>query len=751
MSVHFHQRSIDMNQTLTVSLVLVALIAGCYSDRLPEEIGHLGVARVTAIEIEPIPPVTLRPAETVKVPLRIKRNNNEGPIEVSLSKLPSGVEATYEKQIAAASSELEIELSGKQSLGDKQRTVTVTIAVSMSQDSLEQTFDIELPVVSRPSFGDMPPIFLQPGDTVNLRVPVARNGFAESFILEPVEYIQGVLCRLPSEPIQDNDIRVLVAASEDASEGSQTQKIKTVIFGREVSVPLTVIVTRYPFRMDEMVYASVLSGQKKKVDIEFQRDSLESLSRTLTGGLQALTGVNLAPAKFNGPVVVEAESLPSGVTVEPAYLEEGSVRCALEVDAAGETVPGLYSIPLVATADHLTGSGLLVVRIQDPSDNPDTLSVAIVASMAKTMRFRRGGLKGRSTNDAKELLAAFYGGSEQSKKTSMSALAWLAGKQGEDGSWQPSNEVENGDGSPSVSMGEKSESITALALLPFLAEGITYEPGSATAVWLEEYPEVVKKGLTWLGSSRPQLDLQGSVPGEVDLDGLISGVIAGCETSFLSGDRELKKNAVYALKKLVDRQSKEGAWQRTATETSETVLPTLRALLAMHVAESCGIKPSAAALRRANVFLESAACGDPEIPKSRFGLAPGGPPDLTATAAGLLLLQYEEEPSNSPVMVDGTRFIAESFPSLQDASFNQSTDFLLLAGEVLRNIEGEQFDVWYARVTAFLERTQEQEGDEIGSWDPALFAGETDRLRATAQAILCLQTPYRYLPLYRAE
>jgi hypothetical protein len=471
----------------------------------------------------------------------------------------------------------------------------------------------------------------------------------------------------------------------------------------------------------------------------------------LTGGLQALTGVNLAPAKFNGPVVVEAESLPSGVTVEPAYLEEGSVRCALEVDAAGETVPGLYSIPLVATADHLTGSGLLVVRIQDPSDNPDTLSVAIVASMAKTMRFRRGGLKGRSTNDAKELLAAFYGGSEQSKKTSMSALAWLAGKQGEDGSWQPSNEVENGDGSPSVSMGEKSESITALALLPFLAEGITYEPGSATAVWLEEYPEVVKKGLTWLGSSRPQIDLQGSVPGEVDLDGLISGVIAGCETSFLSGDRELKKNAVYALKKLVDRQSKEGAWQRTATETSETVLPTLRALLAMHVAESCGIKPSAAALRRANVFLESAACGDPEIPKSRFGLAPGGPPDLTATAAGLLLLQYEEEPSNSPVMVDGTRFIAESFPSLQDASFNQSTDFLLLAGEVLRNIEGEQFDVWYARVTAFLERTQEQEGDEIGSWDPALFAGETDRLRATAQAILCLQTPYRYLPLYRAE
>ena len=41
-------------------------------------------------------------------------------------------------------------------------------------------------------------------------------------------------------------------------------------------------------------------------------------------------------------------------------------------------------------------------------------------------------------------------------------------------------------------------------------------------------------------------------------------------------------------KSLVDRQSKEGSWQRTATETSETVLPTLRAsLLAMRIAESC--------------------------------------------------------------------------------------------------------------------------------------------------------------------
>jgi len=42
-SAHFtKQQCIDMNQTLKICLVLITLVAGCYSDRLPEEIDHLG-------------------------------------------------------------------------------------------------------------------------------------------------------------------------------------------------------------------------------------------------------------------------------------------------------------------------------------------------------------------------------------------------------------------------------------------------------------------------------------------------------------------------------------------------------------------------------------------------------------------------------------------------------------------------------------------------------------------------------------
>ena len=70
---------------------------------------------------------------------------------------------------------------------------------------------------------------------------------------------------------------------------------------------------------------------------------------------------------------------------------------------------------------------------------------------------------------------------------------------------------------------------------------------------------------------------------------------------------------------------------------------------------------------------------------------------------------------------------------------------------MLRNIEGEQFDTWYSRVTAFLVRTQEQEGDEAGSWTQLFLPERLTDYGATAQAILCLQIPYRYLPLYRSE
>ena len=71
--------------------------------------------------------------------------------------------------------------------------------------------------------------------------------------------------------------------------------------------------------------------------------------------------------------------------------------------------------------------------------------------------------------------------------------------------------------------------------------------------------------------------------------------------------------------------------------------------------------------------------------------------------------------------------------------------------KVMRPINSNLFTGMTRHSGIFNGRTQEQAEEEVGSWDPALFAGETDRLQVTARAILCLQLPYRYLPLYRSE
>jgi len=88
-------------------------------------------------------------------------------------------------------------------------------------------------------------------------------------------------------------------------------------------------------------------------------------------------------------------------------------------------------------------------------------------------------------------------------------------------------------------------------------------------------------------------------------------------------------------------------------------------------------------------------------------------------------------------------------PAFEAERLSQPIDFLLFAGDFLRNLEGDRYDRWNAQVSAFLCRTQLQEGDAAGSWNPEVFAGSRDRVSTTALATLCLQAAYRTLPAYR--
>jgi hypothetical protein len=736
---------------LLAGAVLVCL-TGCYADRLPEPVKQLGVPRIEAIEVQPLDPVSLEPGATATVPVRLKRNGNEGPIAVSLSQIPSGVEVTCAKEIPADKSELEISLVGGPALGDRDEQLTVTVMLTMAGATLEPSFSLTLPKVPRPVITTLPPVFLQPGNAVDLLVPIERNGYSEPLSLEPIELPEGegIVCDLPEEPIEDNSLPIHLAAAEILVKARLVLLLKTTVYGREVSAPLTVVVTMHPFTLPAVPVVELQPGQTRDVELPIERDSLESLSRLVTGGLRALTGVQLVPESFAGPILISATSPDDAISIDAAEVAAGSSQSSLTVRADDMALPGAVSIPLAATADHLKARGLLVVRVADTDTAAGELSEAIMEAIAPPKRIRPGGVAGRNTAEAKRLLGRRYGQTAEARKTVGLALEWLTAAQTDDGSWQASSGQTGSPGAGQFGGGSGATAdtvtTTAAALLPFLAEGVTHEPESADAVWLEAYPEVVKNGLLWLG--KRQIEASQQVPGLIseDLGGQCLGLIAFSEALALSGDRQLTQNAKLAAKQLADRQADDGGWPQGDTVTP---LATARAVLALEAAKACGVGVLAGNLRRAEKYLEQSGVGGSSTPLAAYAAVPDGPPDPTATAACLLAWQYAELPQDTPDLLAAAEAMASLAPGFEDEPLSQPIDFLLFAGDVLRNLEGDRYDRWNAQVSSFLCRTQLQEGDNTGSWNPEVFAGGRDRVSTTALATLCLQAAYRALPAYR--
>ena len=78
-------------------------------------------------------------------------------------------------------------------------------------------------------------------------------------------------------------------------------------------------------------------------------------------------------------------------------------------------------------------------------------------------------------------------------------------------------------------------------------------------------------------------------------------------------------------------------------------------------------------------------------------------------------------------------------------------DYYFFATQVLRNMEGDDFDLWNYLVQKHLVSTQQQEQPFSGSWRPHQEGASlhNSRMYATTLSLLTLQVSYRHLPLYR--
>jgi hypothetical protein len=265
------------------------------------------------------------------------------------------------------------------------------------------------------------------------------------------------------------------------------------------------------------------------------------------------------------------------------------------------------------------------------------------------------------------------------------------------------------------------------------------------ATAMEPFAGVVEKAMAFLKGSQPKEGEKAGAIGSA-MESHAFGLVALSEAFALTADDDLRKRARLAVDRLIAFQGKKGEW---SVPGGDPARDTARAVVALQAARACGIGVPGGAVRKAVKSLEKYYTVDTP-PGARFAAEAGLPPDPELTAACLLATECVQRNGDAPALLAGCDYLAEKAPTVGADHTDCSPLFLLMAGDALRAIEGEGYDTWNAAVRSFLTSNQVKTGPLAGSWDPDIFGGEADRVWATACATLCLQSHFRYLPLYRA-
>jgi hypothetical protein len=666
----------------------------------------------------------LKPNEATSITLTIDRKGNDGPIRLSLDALPAGIEGTAQ-EIAEGASTGVLTLRADPSLGDTTLTATCIVTATVGTQTARLGVPIQVSQVPRPTLSTDTPLILQPGMDVELPIPVLRNGWDGAITLAVEQCPEGITASVADVAPEADSVRVRIAVTADVAEQTTSFRLAWDSSGRKMTADVPTIVSHHPFAVESPIAIALTPLEPTEARIRLKRSAYE------------------------GPVSLSISGLPDEIRASVGSVHDARDEGTLTV-LAGASARGHYVVSDVhATAGHLEDKGLCVIRVLD--DIPaSALPPAVVTALSGMPRPKPGGIEARLSEDAKESLDRFYGTTSASKQAVVDGLRWLASVQNEDGSWASGVVLNRSTGGVPQSLFKNDgrddlEGRTALAVLPFLAEGISHEQKPDRPPEFMEYTDVVKKALLHLARKQVPAAGPGSGRAENTLRSQILSVRAFSEAYALSDNAKLKPYAKDAADYLIEQQSKNGGW---GAEGGANALDTAQALVALRLARACRIGVSSLALRRGEKFLSTCSAGPAPNNDSMYALQPGDLPDADATAAGLLAILYAT-PHPSPAIVAGCGFFLEQAPTFRASHTNQSGLFLLLATHVLQNIEGEQFDRWNASIRMFLTANQINSGDQAGSWDPESFGSEADAVQASSLAILCLQANYRYLPLFR--
>ncbi len=299
-------------------------------------------------------------------------------------------------------------------------------------------------------------------------------------------------------------------------------------------------------------------------------------------------------------------------------------------------------------------------------------------------------------------------------------LAYLSSQQNDDGSFGRHTRY------------GKNVGITSLAALAFMSDGHLPLRG--------QYQEIVTKSLEFVLSNATETGLIAADTSHGPMYGHGFATLFLGEIYGMSGDvddTKIRNALVKAVRLIVNTQNDEGGWRYNPVPDDADVSVTICQVMALRSARNAGISVPKETIDRAIQYVQD--CQNPDG-GFRYMTSPGASA-WPRSAAGVATLYYAGI-YEGDALNKGLEYLSDqAYPSARRRQAHYyygnyyTTQAMFLAG-------GEHWETWWPRCAADVIGHQDS---DTGGWLDHHAGGPY----ATAMALIVLQMPKRYLPIFQ--
>ncbi len=207
----------------------------------------------------------------------------------------------------------------------------------------------------------------------------------------------------------------------------------------------------------------------------------------------------------------------------------------------------------------------------------------------------------------------------------------------------------------------------------------------------------------------------------------------------MSGDDQIKENLQKAVRLIERCQNPEGGWRYQPAPVDADISVTICQIMALRSARDAGIKTDAGVMDKALAYVKKCQNSDGGFSYQAIG----GESGFARTAAGTASLYYAGRFEDQGV-ARGLEYLSRFLPG-RDQVDEQGHFFYgqYYAVQAMFLAGGKYWSDWYPAIRELLVSRQNR---STGDWE-----GEVDPDYCTAMALIILQMPNRYLPVFNGK